>query len=348
VLTIYQIYFAIAFVLLLSPLAFYRFTRLENPLPTQDSSSLIKSLKTVLLVLSFPVYFAVCAVVSSFYYLQSYPETSIFGMNRTEWAGYILGDAPAYFGIVSVLGMILFAFGLIVILSSATRRWEAKVWEDPGNRTSKSLRALAYFTHVYLAPLVFVAGLALLYYFFQKEFLSNFAAIPYWLRQATNGRLAEEPKSYLIVFAIAVAINLLVVLWAIICMIRAVRSSFWPKTEATIHQSELYRYVSGTGRNRSVNYRFLVEFTYLFDDFSYTSNRLTYNIRWLNHNKPFIWRQTRRYPLGAAVEVYVNPNKPEDAVLEAGVDWFAMLRLGLYAAFFFVLATIFLIPEVIR
>jgi hypothetical protein len=201
--------------------------------------------------------------------------------------------------------------------------------------------------HLFLFPTLVIVALFLLFRFFQNEFFTNLEAIPFWLGQALDGELSDDVQDNLIVFAVILAIVSPIVLWALFCMIRAILSSFWPKTEATIVHSELYQYIT-VGRTRNVHYRFLVEFTYMVEGFSYTSDRLTYNIQWLNQNKPFIFQQTRRYPLGAVVQAYVNPNKPEDAVLEAGIDWFSMLRIGLYATLAFVLATTFLIPEVIR
>jgi hypothetical protein len=346
-LTIYQIYAAIAFVILLSPFVFYRFTRLENPVPCAASSLILRLLKAFLMLLSLVVYFGLCSIVSSFFYLQSYPDEQIFGMDGAEWGGYLQGDAPDYYGPVAVVVLLVFAIGSIFLLSSGARRWEAKVWENPGNITSKGLRAIASVVHLFLFPTLVIIALSLLFRFFQNEFFTNLEAIPFWLGQALDGELAEDVRDNLIAFAVIVGIFLLLVLWALFWMLKAILSSFWPKTEATIVHSELYQYIS-TGRTRTVNYRFLVEFTYMVEGFSYTSNRLTYNIQWLNQNKPFIFQQTRRYPLGAVVQAYVNPNKPEDAVLEAGIDWFSMLRLGLYATLAFVLATTFLIPEVIR
>jgi hypothetical protein len=348
--TLYAVYLGIAFVVLLGPFAFYRFTRLENPDNEDDGYNpyFMGNMGRVLFILALPLYFGICAYLTTYVYMLSYPETTLFDMDLEQWTELIENDAPSYLGIAAVVVMLIFASGTVWGLFVANKRWEAKVWEDPGSMTSKAIRAMSYFMNVYFVPLVLVAAVTILLLLFQERFLTNLAAVPYWLGQAMNRDVNENNQSYLIGYAVIAGIALLFVLWALICMIRAVMSSFWPKTEASITRSELYTYVSGSGRYRSVNHRYLVDYSYLVDGVPYSSDSLSYNTQWLYHNKPYIFRQTKRYPLDGNVQAYVNPSNPNQAVLQAGIDLWGMLVILLHMGFFFILATTFLIPEIIR
>jgi len=95
---------------------------------------------------------------------------------------------------------------------------------------------------------------------------------------------------------------------------RAKAASSWPNTQGVIIKSELIRHVSRSSGIQSTSYIPDLEYQYTVMGQVFTGKRLSFG------TKNFTYEQSQeiaaKYPVGAKVPVYYNPNKSPDSILE--------------------------------
>lgn len=119
---------------------------------------------------------------------------------------------------------------------------------------------------------------------------------------------------YTIILSLFVVAGLLATLWGLVIIIRARKTSHWPMAEGVIEESAVssdandllphisYRYnVDGQGYQRTIEFPADITPT-----------------------QEFATSYVKKYPVGARIQVYYNPENPEQATLEPGLgkgDW---------------------------
>ena len=108
---------------------------------------------------------------------------------------------------------------------------------------------------------------------------------------------------------------------------KAEGSQNWPSTAGSVTLSEVKQTTStDDDGHESHGYYPLVNYTYQVAGQNYTGKNITFGSK-LGYNQPAkASADLARYPLGAAVSVYYDPQKPSDAVLERRAGGF---KLGL-------------------
>ena len=106
-------------------------------------------------------------------------------------------------------------------------------------------------------------------------------------------------------------------------------SADWPTIEATILSSEVVtkRKDSKTMYSADINYAYEVE------NKKYKSNQIRIGGSTSSSNSSGAYDTTDKYPKGAKVEAHYNPDKPAEAVLEAGTTF--MTHLPYYVGLLF-------------
>ena len=98
------------------------------------------------------------------------------------------------------------------------------------------------------------------------------------------------------------------------------QSKDWPVAKGSVIQSEIResRRTTGSGTNKRTvtELRPEVKYTYNLDGQSYESSRITFGAI----NKLDAGKTVARYPKGKQIDVFYNPQKPDQAVLEPGTD----------------------------
>ena len=138
---------------------------------------------------------------------------------------------------------------------------------------------------------------------------------------------------YAIILGLFIIAGFIVTLWGGIIIIRARKTQRWPVTEGTIEQS------APTSEANDLLPHIL---------FSYTVATHTYQHTLefpggVNPSPELATHYVRKYPAGAKVPVYYNPDQPDQATLEPGLarsDWMipilgiAAMAFGVFALFF--------------
>lgn len=98
------------------------------------------------------------------------------------------------------------------------------------------------------------------------------------------------------------------------------QSKAWPVTDGSVIQSEVVKRTrttgTGTKRHKVVEHIPEVAYAYKVDGQSYRSSRITFGAA----NKLDAGKTLARYPKGKHIQVFYNPRKPDQAVLEPGAD----------------------------
>lgn len=108
------------------------------------------------------------------------------------------------------------------------------------------------------------------------------------------------------------------------------QSKDWPVAKGSVIQSEIResRRTSGSGSNRRTVVEHLPEVVYNYnvEGQSYRSSRITFGaVNKLNARKT-----VARYPKGKRIDVFYDPQKPDQAVLEPGADpTFSIVFIGI-------------------
>jgi len=101
-------------------------------------------------------------------------------------------------------------------------------------------------------------------------------------------------------------------------------SKTWLSTTGEIISSEME--TKRGGRGRSVTYHAALVYDYSVEGTKYSGSRICfgdYGSSNPNHARQIL----NRYPAGKQVNVYYNPSKPEDSVLERRLSWTVYLAL---------------------
>jgi hypothetical protein len=109
----------------------------------------------------------------------------------------------------------------------------------------------------------------------------------------------------------------------------------WEKVPCTIISSELRRYRSGKGRPNYI----AISYQYSFRGQRYGSSRYSF---FTTSSSDTVWKNAviQQHPPGATTSCFVNPQAPDEAVLERGVTkalWWDLLPLPLMATGLYVL-----------
>jgi hypothetical protein len=112
---------------------------------------------------------------------------------------------------------------------------------------------------------------------------------------------------------------------------QAEASQNWPAAAGSVLRSEVGESTStDSDGDTSTTYHPVVEYTYQVGGQSFTGRRITFGPVTGNSNPRKAQEVLSRYPSGGAVQVYYNPQKPDEAVLEkraSGTN--VMLILGI-------------------
>lgn len=112
-------------------------------------------------------------------------------------------------------------------------------------------------------------------------------------------------------------VGALIFYYGMIEILDARASLGWPHTSAKIISSEVEIRRSG-GSRRSTTYHAAVLYEYQVNSVAYKGNNVYYGMPSSSWTAP-AQRIVNRYPKGKDVQVYYNPAKPEECVLEPGV-----------------------------
>lgn len=95
----------------------------------------------------------------------------------------------------------------------------------------------------------------------------------------------------------------------------------WTKTWGKITQS---RMETGTDSDGDPVYKPIIKYTYTVMGQEFQGNQVYFqvmkSITYSGNNLSFTEKMTNKYPPGKTVEVFYNPRKPQQAVLEPGVS----------------------------
>jgi hypothetical protein len=108
---------------------------------------------------------------------------------------------------------------------------------------------------------------------------------------------------------------------------RAKAAQSWPSMPGTVVRSEVVRHEStDEDGSSSVSYEPVVHYEYAVMGQPFTGKRIAFGANNFDHKKAA--EIVARYPVGARANVFYNPDKPQDAVLEtvaAGGKLFVIL-----------------------
>ncbi len=102
----------------------------------------------------------------------------------------------------------------------------------------------------------------------------------------------------------------------------------WPTVQGTVTHSDIRHQGGEGGDTGSGTYIADVRYTYTVDGVTHEGNAIglgEFGVGGTGHAR----ERAGRYPVGAAVTVYVNPADPAHAVLEPGWGWILAIPLGL-------------------
>jgi hypothetical protein len=95
---------------------------------------------------------------------------------------------------------------------------------------------------------------------------------------------------------------------------RAEAASAWPAAAGVILKSELVKHTTRHNGVTSTSFEPAVEYEYHVMGQAYTGKRLTFGSKLLAYDKAE--QVIAKYPAEAQVQVFYNPEKPADAILE--------------------------------
>ncbi len=131
---------------------------------------------------------------------------------------------------------------------------------------------------------------------------------------------------YVIILVLFVFAGLATSVWGWIMMSKGRKTRHWPATEGTIEES------SPTSKNDELMPH--IEFSYKVMDIRY--RRVMEFASGTHPSRELSASYTRKYPVGARVEVFYDPEQPERAALEPGAgrdDWL-IFAIGVSATLF--------------
>ena len=126
-------------------------------------------------------------------------------------------------------------------------------------------------------------------------------------------------NAYAVIIVLFIAAGLGAALWGGLLLARARRTQRWPAVEGRIEVSE--------PQSPENDLLPLIEYSYQVQGRSYR-RRLEFPAGTFPQTPDFAAAYVRKYPVGRKVQVYVNPDDPQEAVLERGDqggDWLILL-----------------------
>jgi hypothetical protein len=131
---------------------------------------------------------------------------------------------------------------------------------------------------------------------------------------------------FLVVFG-GVGIGLGIWGWNVLTDARA--SESWPTTEGQVISSEVDHSSDAEGGD---SYQPQISYRYEVDDQTYEADRIRFGQNSYSSSRQ-AEAEANRYPVGRQVEVFYEPGRPENAVLEPGASMGSYLGLGLGGTF---------------
>jgi hypothetical protein len=131
---------------------------------------------------------------------------------------------------------------------------------------------------------------------------------------------------------LVLGLGVFVVLISVVGLTKFRASKTWLWTTGEITSAEMEKHV-GHGRSRSVSYHAAIVYDYSVQGTKYSGHRVAfgeYGTGNPNHARQIL----NCYPLGKQVDVYYNPSKPEDSVLERRLGCAVYIGLLVGAAVF--------------
>jgi hypothetical protein len=123
------------------------------------------------------------------------------------------------------------------------------------------------------------------------------------------------------------------IVWQALAIERAAESRRWPRAPGKVLRSFVDRREDGDGDGPV--YLVKVICRYKVGDSEYTCDRLRFGLAlWTSVPMTYFSRALRKYRVGDNVEVFYNPQNPEESVLEAGFAPAMLSGLGFGLAFF--------------
>jgi len=134
-----------------------------------------------------------------------------------------------------------------------------------------------------------------------------------------------------------VAVGVAVAAWGFMNLSKAMQSKSWPTAEGKIVSSQVVKKVESYTdsnkhrRNRTI-YRAHVRYSYMAKGRSLIGGKITMADSG-SSSETRAKKIRDRYPAGSVCTVYYNPEKPEDSVLEAGINFGALMLPGIGVLF---------------
>ena len=142
-----------------------------------------------------------------------------------------------------------------------------------------------------------------------------------------------DPKVSALVVALG-AFGFVMALFALALQRRVSLARKWPVVPGTIKTSSLEQFVGASepGERGQVMFQSKVLFAYRFNDIDYVSQQSSLGGKVSSTSSALLRGFAKKYPDGAGVQVYVNPDNPSEAVLEprangAWIIWVAVAMI---------------------
>jgi len=102
----------------------------------------------------------------------------------------------------------------------------------------------------------------------------------------------------------------------------------WPKVEGTITESDMKTRQEMKNNEQRDMYEALIEFAYKVGEKEYKSRNVEFGGGGESSSRSSIKEVVDRYPMGKKVDVFYNPEKPDEAVLVPGVSLTSYTPVG--------------------
>lgn len=140
---------------------------------------------------------------------------------------------------------------------------------------------------------------------------------------------------------IPIAVGFIIVFYGLYLFIKSKETNKWNETKGIVLKSEIDKSSTASGMDgNSISFKALVEYKYEVDNQEYISSRIFYGD---SMGKPLPFKAkslVKRYPKDAEINVYFNPLKPKESVLEKGIK-FIVIEMFILGSFFILLGFLF-------
>lgn len=141
------------------------------------------------------------------------------------------------------------------------------------------------------------------------------------LTEFVRGHMTNPNRAAMVV---ALSTMALVTIWFGFALYRqAVRAQGWPRVAGRVTRSEVDRFegrLSDDDTRTRTLYRPLIAYSYVFKGVTYSGNQETLGTKVTSSSDSYARKLIAKYPLGAAINVRVNPQNPSEAVLKPAVN----------------------------